>query len=69
MFEKKKVIIKLLLDNGYSVKLNFINIEPEDKVRLRLIYTCINRIANNLQPLDQDIKKLTENKFTIKKSK
>lgn len=66
-FKEKKAIISLLLDNGYSVKLKFINVEPEDKVRLRLIYTCINRIANNQEPLDEDIKKLIENKFAIKK--
>ena len=66
-FENKRAIISLLLDNGYSVKLRFINVEPEDKVRLRLIYTCITRIANNQKPLDEDIKRLIENKIIVKK--
>lgn len=66
-FEEKKAIINLLLDNGYMVQLNFINVEPEDKIRLRLIYTCINRISSNQEPLKEDIDKLLENKFRLKK--
>lgn len=56
----------MLLNNGLSVKINFNNVEAEDKVRLRLIYTCINRIVSNQEPLKEDIKKLTENRFTVK---
>ena len=65
-FENRKAIINMLLNNGLSVKINFNNVEAEDKVRLRLIYTCINRIVSNQEPLKEDIKKLTENRFTVK---
>lgn len=68
-FEDKKAKMNLLLDNGYTVRLKFQNVEPVDKVRLRLIYTCINRISSNQEPLEEDIKKLVENKFKIKKNK
>ena len=54
------------LNNESSVKIKFNNVKPEDKVRLRLIYTCINRIVSNQEPLEEDIKKLTGNKFNVK---
>lgn len=66
-FEEKKAIMNLLLDNGYKVRLKFINVEPVDKIRLRLIYTCINRISSNQEPVKEDVDKLLENKFQVKK--
>ncbi len=64
-FEQKKAMIHMLLENKYKVGLTFINVEPEDKVRLRLLYTCINRIISHQELEEADIKKLLENKFSF----
>ena len=67
-FENDNAEINLLLDNGYPICLKFIDILPEDKVRLRILYTCINRIASDMEPLKEDIEKLVNNNFSIKSS-
>lgn len=64
-FRNTKAEIDMMLDSGYPVCLNFVNVKPEDKVRLRILYTCINRISSNQEPLEEDIKRLIENKFSI----
>lgn len=55
--------INIYLTNSYPVRLNFVDVKPEDKVRLRLLYTCINRVACNREPSKDDVKKLLSNKF------
>lgn len=67
-FEKDNAEINLLLDNGYPICLKFIDVTPEDKVRLRILYSCINRVASNMEPLMEDIEKLLNNKFSVKNS-
>ena len=65
-FEKTKAEMNIILDNGYHVYLRFADVLPEDKVRLRILYTCINRISSNQEPLKEDIKRLLDNNFKIK---
>lgn len=62
-FEEHCAEILLFLNCGYPVCLRFINVEPTDKVRLRVLYTCINRIISNQEPSKKDIKRLVENNF------
>lgn len=45
--------MNLYLEYGYPVKLKFIDLEAEDKVRLRLLYTFLSRrISNEKIPKD-----------------
>lgn len=39
--------MNLYLECGYPVKLKFIDLEAEDKVRLRLLYTFLSRLISN----------------------
>ncbi len=66
IFEENNALLNLLLDCGYPIKLKFINVEPDDKVRLRILYTCINRIISNQEPAKQDIKKLMNDDIHFK---
>ena len=64
-FKEKTSELNLYLECGFPIKLNFLNTKPEDKVRLRLLYTCINRIMNNQKPLEEDIKKLRKDDMRV----
>ena len=55
-----------MLDSGYPLRLKFVSMDGKDKVRLRLLYSCINRIINN-QKLDINIiTKLIKNDINFK---
>ena len=41
--------------------------KAEDKIRLRLLYTCINRIVNGQEPLKEDIRRLKSDEVSLKK--
>lgn len=60
-FEDELAELEFLLQNGVPVYLKFLNVQPEDKIRLRLLYTCISRIINNQVPKKEDIKRLVNN--------
>ena len=62
-FESTTAEIYLYLNSGYPMKLKFVNVVAADKVRLRVLYTCINRIINNQKPGDKDLKRLLNNDF------
>lgn len=57
-FDKDSAELNILLENGYPIVLNFINTEPEDKLRLRLLYTVINRIICGKEPSERDVERL-----------
>lgn len=58
IFESTTAELHLFLDCGYPVKLKFVNVEPRDKVRLRILYTCISRVISNQEPDKKDVKRL-----------
>lgn len=68
IFESTIAEMHLFLDCGYPVKFKFINVEPDDKVRLRILYTCINRIISNQEPDKKDIKRLITDDIHFKNS-
>lgn len=68
IFESTTAELHLFLDCGYPVKLKFINVEPDDKIRLRILYTCINRIISNQEPNKKDIKRLITDDIHFKNS-
>lgn len=67
-FEGNKALFELLLDSGYILKLNFKNMEAKDKIRLRILYSCVSRAVNDQAPLEEDVKKLVEEDARFKLS-
>lgn len=57
--------ITCMLDSGYPLRLKFVNMNNEDKLRLRLLYSCIIKVINN-QVLDKNVvRKLMENDISF----
>lgn len=66
LFGRNTAELNMSMDCAYPLKLKFVNMKAEDKVRLRLLYTCIDRIVNNEEPLKEDLKRLIENDISFK---
>lgn len=67
VFGERNAELNFSLDCAFPVKLKFVDMKAEDKVRLRLLYTCINRIVNGQEPLKEDVKRLTSDDVSFKK--
>jgi len=67
VFGEKSAELNFSLDCGFPVKLKFVDMKAEDKIRLRLLYTCINRIVNGQEPLKEDLKRLKSDDVSLKK--
>lgn len=65
-FDKNSTELYILLNNGYPISLRFIETEPEDKLRLRILYTIINRVICGRKPSEEDIEKLIYDDIDIK---
>lgn len=57
--------LQFLLSVGEDINLNFINMSGDDKLRLRILYHCIDNIVNDLDPSEEDMKRLIENKISL----
>lgn|SRR5574344_218607 len=69
VFRASKAELNFTLVSGYPLRLKFINMDVIDKVRLRLLYSCIARIISG-QKLNQDIvNDLVLNKISLKEEK
>lgn len=64
-FYKDSAELNLYLDSGYPVNLKFINMSGTDKLRLRVLYTCIDKIINGQEPVKEDLKKLINNTLKL----
>ena len=54
IFKKSGGEITGMLDSGYPLRLKFVDMTGEDKLRLRLLYSCMIKSINK-QPLDKDL--------------
>lgn len=61
VFSKDSSKLSLYMNSGDLVDLNFINMSGTDKLRLRILYTCIDKIINNQEPIQEDMKNLINN--------
>lgn len=61
IFNDDNATLNIYMDSGYPVGLKFINMNGTDKLRLRILYTCIDKIINNQEPVKEDMKKLINN--------
>lgn len=63
LFEEKDAFIVINLESGKEIIIHFTNIKPKDKVRIRILYTCIARAISGLKLPKEDLKKLIKNEF------
>lgn len=61
IFDEASAELDLYLNSGYPVNLKFIEMNGEDKLRLRILYTCINRLVNDQEPIQLDLERLIKN--------
>lgn len=59
--------LNMVLHCGVPVHFHFMATQAEDKVRLRLLYTCINRIIDNQSPSKRDIKRLMKDDVSFER--
>lgn len=69
LFSEKSAELNITMDCTYPMKLIFVNMRAEDKVRLRVLYNTIDRIINGEKPLAENLKRLYENDFSFKDKK
>ena len=67
--DKKIVILDLFLNSGYPETLKFVNLTAEEKLRLRILYTCVNRLINDQEPLKMDMDRLLNNDISLSNKK
>ena len=69
IYRPSKVELSFDMDSGYQLRLKFVSMGIEDKIRLRLLYSCITRIIADQKPSKEIYEMLTENKIIVKKEK
>lgn len=69
IFDEKEAFLDLYLNSGYPVNLQFIGMTVEDKLRLRILYTCISKLVNNQTPVKMDIDRLLNNDIHLSNKK
>ncbi len=67
IFDENSAELSLFLNSGYPVRLKFIEMTGVDKLRLRIIYTCINRLVNDQEPIKMDMERLLTNDISLSK--
>ncbi len=61
VFGKDSSQLNLYMYSGHTINLKFVNMSGTDKLRLRVLYTCIDKIVNNQEMIKEDMKKLINN--------
>lgn len=64
-FKEESATLNLYMDSGYPISLKFVNMNSIDKLRLRVLYTCIDKIINNQEPIKEDMENLMNNKLKL----
>lgn len=57
--------LTLFIDSGYQINLEFVDMYPKDKLRLRVLYNCIDKIISGVKPQKEDIDSLVNNKISL----
>lgn len=64
-FGKDNASLNLYLASGYPLNIRFINMNGTDKLRLRILYTIIDKIVCGLEPVSDDVNLLVTNKVKL----
>lgn len=62
-FGEKDAELTLFIDSGCSIDLRFVNMTPKDKLHLRVLYTCIDKITSGQATVSEDMNSLIKNNF------
>lgn len=65
VFYDESAELQFLLNTNENVTLNFENMSGDDKLRLRILYHCIDNIINEIEPLKEDLKRLASNDISL----
>ncbi len=66
LFRSSVVELQLDLDNGYQLRLKFVNMTDVDKVRLRLLYSYISRVVTRQKIPEDLIQNLMDNNIVLR---
>lgn len=64
-FDQDSAKLNLYMDSGYPITLNFVDLDGNDKLRLRILYTCIDKFANKEEPIKEDLENLINNSIKL----
>ncbi len=64
-FDETTAELNLILDSGFPVSLNFVDMTGIDKRRLRILYICIDKLLNDQEPILEDMKDLITNNIKL----
>lgn len=65
IFHPKSAELSLFLDCGYPVRIKFIKMSVEDKLRLRILYSAILKIISNQKLTEKELTTLIEDKISF----
>ncbi|HBA37519.1 MAG TPA: hypothetical protein DCY94_02225 [Firmicutes bacterium] len=65
IFDEFNAEFHILLNNGIPINLKFTSLDPEDKTRIRILYTAINRIISGQKPDEKEIENLMNDKIEL----
>ncbi len=57
--------LTLFIDSGCSINLMFVDMYPKDKLRLRVLYNCVDKIISGEKPIKEDMESLINNKISL----
>lgn len=66
LYRPSRVELKMDLQSGYPLRLKFVNMGVKDKIRIRLIYSCMCRIVCNQKIPSNVINTLVEDNINVK---
>ncbi len=66
-FNEDSAELNLLLDSGFPVSLKFVNMTGNDKLRLRVLYICMDKLVNDQEPVAEDMKNLITDNLRLDK--
>lgn len=65
IFNEDNAELNLLLDTGFPILLKFVNMNGTDKLRLRILYNCLDKFISDQEPITEDIKCLINNDIKL----
>lgn len=65
IFYEDSAELQFMLNCNEGVTLRFINMTGDDKLRLRILYHCIDKTISGLEPSSEDLNKLIEDKISL----
>ena len=65
IFYEDSAELQFISNFNEGISLHFTNMTGDDKLRLRILYHCIDKIISGLDPIDEDVSRLVENRISL----